>query len=179
MRRDWVEPVMPVPYVPTLGPAHPGAPLADLFDAVVEAAGTDRFLPHDKDRRWSDRKAEQVRVGAIQYHRRQTLVPTLVDRGARTVRVHAYTSAPESLAAASDLARQLSRGCGAGVTGAFVFPELTECLVYFLRKDTPNEGLRRDLVAARPDRKICLRGRRARPVRLSSWLRLILMPYPV
>ncbi|MGW3850300.1 GNAT family N-acetyltransferase [Streptomyces fagopyri] len=112
-RWDWVEPVMPVPYVPTLGPVHPGVPLPDLFDAVVEAAGTGRFLPHDKDRRWSDRKVEQVLVDAIQHHRRQTLVPTLVDRGARTVRVHAYTSAPESLAGASDLARHLAHVHGA------------------------------------------------------------------
>lgn len=99
---------MPVPYVPTLGPVHPGTPTPDLFAAVVEAAGTDRFLPHDKDRRWSDRKTEQVLVDAIQHHPRQTLVPTLLDRGARTVRVHAYTSDPEDLAAASDLARQLA-----------------------------------------------------------------------
>lgn len=104
---------MPVPYVPTLGPVHPGSPFPDLFDAVVEAAGTDRFLPHDKDRRWSDRKSEQVLVDAIQHHQRQTLVPTLVDRGARTVRVHAYTSVPESLAAASDLARHLAHVHGA------------------------------------------------------------------
>ncbi|WP_393073130.1 GNAT family N-acetyltransferase [Streptomyces sp. LN704] len=107
-RWDWVEPVMPLPYVPTLGPVHPGSPLPDLFAAVVKAAGTDRFLPHDKDRRWSDRKTEQVLVEAIQHDRRRTLVPTLLDRGARTVRVHAYTSDPESLAAASGLARQLA-----------------------------------------------------------------------
>ncbi|MGV9706451.1 GNAT family N-acetyltransferase [Streptomyces sp. NPDC003483] len=108
-RWDWVEPVMPVPYVPTLGPVHPGNPLPDLFNAVAEAAGTGRFLPHDKDRRWSDRKPEQVLVDAIQHHPRRTLVPTLLDRGARTVRVHAYTSDPQDRAAASDLARQLTR----------------------------------------------------------------------
>ncbi|MFF2996526.1 GNAT family N-acetyltransferase [Streptomyces sp. NPDC057950] len=104
---------MPVPYVPTLGPIHPGSPLPDVFAAVVEAAGTDRFLPHDKDRRWSDRKAEQVLVDAIEHDRRRTLVPTLVDRGTRTVRVHAYRSSPESLATASGLARQLAHAHGA------------------------------------------------------------------
>ncbi|MFE3269944.1 hypothetical protein [Streptomyces sp. NPDC059215] len=112
-RWDWLEPVMPVPYVSTLGPVHPGTPILDLFAAVVEAAGTDRFLPHDKDRRWSDRKTEQVLVDAIHHDRRRTLVPTLQDRGTRTVRVHAYTSDPESLAAASCLARQLARVHGA------------------------------------------------------------------
>ncbi|MER6443362.1 GNAT family N-acetyltransferase [Streptomyces sp. NPDC001185] len=112
-RWEWLEPMMPVPYVPTLGPVHPASPLLDLFNAVVEAAGTDRFLPHDKDRRWSDRKTEQVLANAIQHHPRQTLVPTLIDRGARTVRVHAYTSDPQDLADASDFARQLARVHGA------------------------------------------------------------------
>ncbi|MFD8421809.1 GNAT family N-acetyltransferase [Streptomyces sp. NPDC059466] len=112
-RWDWLEPVMPVPYVPTLGPVHPGNPIPDLFAAVVEAAGTDRLLPYDKDRRWSDRKTEQVLVDAIHHDRRRTLVPTLQDRGARTVRVHAYTSDPEDLAAASDLARHLAHIHGA------------------------------------------------------------------
>ncbi|MET9127791.1 GNAT family N-acetyltransferase [Streptomyces sp. NPDC004528] len=113
LRWDWLEPVMPVPFVPTLGPVHPASPLPDLFAAVVKAAGSDRFLPYDKDRRWSDRKTEQVLVDAIHHGRLRTFVPTLVDRGARTVRVHAYTSAPEELAAASDLARQLTRAHGA------------------------------------------------------------------
>lgn len=116
---------MPVPYVPTLGPVHPGNPLPDLFDAVVKVSGTDRFLPHDKDRRWSDRKAEQVLVDAIQHHSRQTLVPTLLDRGVRTVRVHAYTSDPENLVTASDLARQLARVHGA--VGARVVSFLAPC----------------------------------------------------
>ncbi|MFE5143571.1 GNAT family N-acetyltransferase [Streptomyces fagopyri] len=112
-RWDWLEPVMPVPYVPTLGPVHPGNPITDLFAAVVEAAGTGRFLPYDKDRRWSDRKTEQVLVDAIHHDRRRTLVPALLDRGARTVRIHAYTSDPQDLAAASDLARQLAHVHGA------------------------------------------------------------------
>ncbi|MCX5372662.1 hypothetical protein [Streptomyces sp. NBC_00103] len=32
-RRDWLAPVIPVPYVPTLGPVHPGEPLPDLGTA--------------------------------------------------------------------------------------------------------------------------------------------------
>ncbi|MFE9454536.1 hypothetical protein [Streptomyces sp. NPDC006739] len=44
-RWDWIERVMPVPYVPTLGPVHPGSSLPDLFAAVVATAATGRFLP--------------------------------------------------------------------------------------------------------------------------------------
>ncbi|MGW6922002.1 hypothetical protein ACWGA9_12085 [Streptomyces sp. NPDC054950] len=59
-RWDWLAPVLPVPYVPALGPVHPGDPLPDVFAAVAENAGTGRFLPHDKDRRWADHKQEHV-----------------------------------------------------------------------------------------------------------------------
>ncbi|MFJ3224289.1 GNAT family N-acetyltransferase [Streptomyces sp. NPDC086783] len=89
-RWDWIERVMPVPYVPTLGAVHPGSPLPDLFTAVVAAAGTGRFLPYDKDRRWSVRKEERVLVDAIEHDRRRTLVPTFLERDAGTVRVHVY-----------------------------------------------------------------------------------------
>ncbi|MFE9312848.1 GNAT family N-acetyltransferase [Streptomyces sp. NPDC088353] len=109
----WIEPVMPVPYVPTLGPVRPGDPLADLFEAVVEIAGTGQFLPYDKDRRWSDRKAERVLVDAIEHDRIQTLVPTLVERGAGVVKVHVYGEAPGSLSAGADLARKLAAVHGA------------------------------------------------------------------
>ncbi|MER5914876.1 hypothetical protein ABT124_31540 [Streptomyces sp. NPDC001982] len=63
----WIEPVMPVPYVPTLGPVHPGDPIPDRFEAVVETAGTSRFLPCDKDCRWSDTKTERVLTDAIEH----------------------------------------------------------------------------------------------------------------
>ncbi|MFD7934466.1 GNAT family N-acetyltransferase [Streptomyces sp. NPDC059755] len=112
-RWDWLAPVMPVPYVPTLGPVHPDEPLHDLFAAVVENAGTGRFLPHDKDRRWADHKAERVLVDAIEHGRRQTLMPTLLDRGPVTVRVHVYGTAPDSLTAGADLARKLAADHGA------------------------------------------------------------------
>ncbi|KPI31761.1 GCN5-related N-acetyltransferase [Actinobacteria bacterium OV320] len=112
-RWDWLAPVMPVPYVPTLGPVHPDEPLHDLFAAVVENAGTGRFLPHDKDCRWADHKAERVLVDAIEHGRRQTLMPTLLDRGPVTVRVHVYGTAPDSLTAGADLARKLAADHGA------------------------------------------------------------------
>ncbi|WP_329416596.1 GNAT family N-acetyltransferase [Streptomyces sp. NBC_00704] len=104
-RWDWIGPVMAVPYVPTLGPAHPGEPLSDLFAAVVAVAGTGRFLPHDKDRRWSGRKTERVLVDAIEHDRRRTLVPTLLERGGGTVRIHVYGDGlPEAAALARHLA---------------------------------------------------------------------------
>lgn len=68
----WIEHVMPVPYVPTLGPVHSGDPVPDLFVAVVETAGTGRFLPYDKDRRWSGTKTERVLTHAIERDQRQT-----------------------------------------------------------------------------------------------------------
>jgi GNAT superfamily N-acetyltransferase len=110
-RWGWLEPVMPVPYVPTLGPVRREDPIPDLFEAVVETAGTGRFLPYDKDRRWADRKAERVLVEAVEHDQERTLVPTLVERGAGTVKVHVYGGDP---AEAADLARRLAETYGAG-----------------------------------------------------------------
>ncbi|MGX5186178.1 GNAT family N-acetyltransferase [Streptomyces avermitilis] len=109
-RWDVIERVMPVPYVPTLGPVRPGSPLPELFAAVVAAASTGPCLPHDKDRRWSDRKAERVLVDTIEHDRPRTLIPTFLERGAGTVRVHVYG---EGLDGVADLARQLADAHGA------------------------------------------------------------------
>ncbi|WP_217164637.1 GNAT family N-acetyltransferase [Streptomyces sp. AC512_CC834] len=113
---DWMEPVMPVPYVPTLGPVHPDDPIPDLFEAVVMHAGTGTFLPHDKDSRWADRKTEHVLVDAVEHGQRQTLIPTLVERGSGTVKVYVYGCAPDSLSAGADLARKLAPAHGAAQT---------------------------------------------------------------
>ncbi|KOV98852.1 GNAT family N-acetyltransferase [Streptomyces sp. NRRL B-3648] len=124
----WIEPVMPVPYVPTLGPVRPGDPLPDLFEAVVEIAGTGRFLPYDKDRRWSATKTERVLVDGIEHDQRQTLVPTLLERGAGTVKVHVYGAEPDSLTAGADLARKLAAAHGAAKARVvwFLGPEQPE-----------------------------------------------------
>ncbi|MFJ8607327.1 GNAT family N-acetyltransferase [Streptomyces sp. NPDC093675] len=113
-RWDWIEPVMPTPYVPTLGPVHHRNPLPDLFAAVFDAAGTGRFLHYDKDRRWSATKTERVMVEAIEHDERRTLVPTLVERGPGTVRVHVYGSVPDGLSAGAELARKLAAVHGIG-----------------------------------------------------------------
>ncbi|MEU6590568.1 GNAT family N-acetyltransferase [Streptomyces sp. NPDC046881] len=115
MRFSWdlIAPVMPVPYVPTLGPVRQDDPLPDLFEAVVETAGTDRFLPYDKDQRWFERKTEHVMADAIEHDRHLTLIPTLAERAGGVVKVHVYGSAPDSLSAGSDLARKLAAVHGA------------------------------------------------------------------
>ncbi|MFI1032368.1 GNAT family N-acetyltransferase [Streptomyces sp. NPDC020951] len=124
----WIEAVMPVPYVPTLGPVRRDDPLPDLLEAVVETAGTGRFLPYDKDRRWSDTKAERVLADAIEHDQHQTLVPTLLERGHGTVKVHVYGAEPDSLTAGADLARKLAAVHSAGRAR----------IVWFLGPDRPD-----------------------------------------
>lgn len=130
MRFSWdlLEPVMPVPYVPTLGPAHRDDPLRDLFEAVVENAGTGRFLPWDKDQRWFDTKTERVIADAIEHGRGLTLIPTLAERAGGVVKVHVYGTAADSLSAGADLARKL-----AAVHGA-----RTARIVWFLGPEQPD-----------------------------------------
>ncbi|MFF3497322.1 GNAT family N-acetyltransferase [Streptomyces sp. NPDC002795] len=110
----WIEPVMPVPYVPTLGPVRPQDPIPDLFEAVVETAGTGRFLPYDKDRRWSETKAERLLVHGIEHNVHRTLMPTFLERGTGTVKVHVYGTGHSSLSAGADLAGRLAPVHGAG-----------------------------------------------------------------
>ncbi|MGH3427303.1 MAG: hypothetical protein ACRDQZ_07005, partial [Mycobacteriales bacterium] len=110
IRWDWLQPVMTAPYVPTLGPARPVAVTPDLFADVLQVAGTGRFLPHDKDRRWADRKDEQVLAGAISQEPGLVLVPTLTTRGNSCVKVHIYSQDPrDALSRAAELGRRL---CG-------------------------------------------------------------------
>ena len=95
IRWDWLQPVMTAPYVPTLGPAHPQAIAPQLFADAVEITGTGLFLPHDKDRRWGDRKDEHVLAGAITQQPGLVLVPTFSSRG-RAVTVHIYSNRPHA-----------------------------------------------------------------------------------
>lgn len=88
-RWDWLSPVVSVPYVPTLGPVHPRALSAELFGAVVDVAGTGRFLPYDKDRRWSSTKDEQIH-GRIIHEPGLTIIPTLSTRRHGLVKIHYY-----------------------------------------------------------------------------------------
>ncbi|MFI6447691.1 GNAT family N-acetyltransferase [Kitasatospora sp. NPDC050543] len=81
---------MTVPFVPTLGPVHPDGLGPEVFADVIRVAGTGRFLPYDKDRRWSDDKDETVLALDIVHRPGQTLLPTLTRRGAGAVKVHVY-----------------------------------------------------------------------------------------
>ena len=88
IRWDWLQPLITAPYVPTLGPVHPEAVTADLFADVIQVAGTGRFLPHDKDRRWASHKEEQVLPGPITQEPGLMLVPTLSTRRRSCVKIH-------------------------------------------------------------------------------------------
>lgn len=107
LRWDWLHLVMPVPYLPTLGPLHPQALGPSLLADVLAISGSGGFLPHDKDQRWSDCKDEYVLVDEVLQDEQNTLIPTLTDRGTRTVRVHLYGT-PEHRPHAVELAVKLT-----------------------------------------------------------------------
>ncbi|WP_331735038.1 GNAT family N-acetyltransferase (plasmid) [Streptomyces sp. NBC_01166] len=127
---DWVHPVMPVPFVPTLGPVHPSSPLPELFAAVAGVADSGEFLPYDKDRRWSRTKAERLLVGAVRHDERSTLLPTLSHRGRGAVKVYVYGAEPGVLADATALARKLADAHEAGAAR----------VVWFLGPDEPEQS---------------------------------------
>ncbi|MFE1521091.1 hypothetical protein ACFW9I_30335 [[Kitasatospora] papulosa] len=127
---DWVHPVMPVPFVPTLGPVHPSSPLPELFAAVAGVADSGEFLPYDKDRRWSRTKAERLLVGAVRHDERSTLLPTLSHRGRGAVKVYVYGAEPGVLSDATALARKLADAHEAGAAR----------VVWFLGPDEPEQS---------------------------------------
>ncbi|MGH3853699.1 MAG: GNAT family N-acetyltransferase [Pseudonocardiaceae bacterium] len=92
-RWDWLSSVVSVPYVPALGPVQPEILSAELFNAVVDIANTGRFLPYDKDRRWSSEKNEQVIVKEIVHESGRTVIPTFT-RGRGLVKIHYYGDSP-------------------------------------------------------------------------------------
>lgn len=94
---DWLSPVVQAPYVPTLGAVNPRALSAELFETVVSVADTGRFLPYDKDHRWSDRKDERVIPQEIIHTPTMTVIPTLALRGRATLKVHCYSQEPPDL----------------------------------------------------------------------------------
>ncbi|MFE2728586.1 GNAT family N-acetyltransferase [Kitasatospora sp. NPDC059327] len=110
---DWLSPVLTVPYVPTLGPIHPGALSPDLFAEVLAVAATGRFLAHDKDQRWSDEKDETVLTAAVVHRPGLTLIPTLTRRGRDCVKLHHYSAEAPDLPDLLDLASKLAADHGA------------------------------------------------------------------
>ncbi|HET9973073.1 MAG TPA: GNAT family N-acetyltransferase [Streptosporangiaceae bacterium] len=115
LRWDWLRPAMTAPYVPALGPAHPQALIPGLFAEVIAIAGTGRFLPHDKDRRWAGRKDEHVLDGAVIQEPGLVLIPALDTRRASCVKIHVYSHDPRgALGRAAELGRRLCEQHGAG-----------------------------------------------------------------
>ncbi|WP_433228550.1 GNAT family N-acetyltransferase [Actinomadura formosensis] len=113
-RCDWLEPVLRVPYVPTLGPMPPETVGADLFDAVLDVADTGRFLPFDKDRRWTATKDERVLAGDIVHTAAETIVPALSTRGGGLAKVYYYSASEPDLPALVRLGERLAKSHGAG-----------------------------------------------------------------
>ena len=93
---DWLGPLVTVPFVPTIGPVHPDAISANLFSDVIDVAGTDRFLAHDKDSQWFDAKTETLLVEDTSTARTRRCSRVLSRRGAGSVNVHVYGARPES-----------------------------------------------------------------------------------
>ncbi|MBD0736958.1 GNAT family N-acetyltransferase [Streptomyces sp. CBMA29] len=112
-RWDWLRPVVTAPYVPTIGPVHPSVLTDDLFADTLRAAGSRRFLPYDKDLRWSGTKDESVLTDAVVHRPGETLIPTHLARGAGTIKVYAYGVEPGSHIAAAELAQKLAADHGA------------------------------------------------------------------
>jgi GNAT superfamily N-acetyltransferase len=115
LRWDWLQPVMTVPYVPALGPVHPAAVTSGLLGDVIAIAGTGRFLPHDKECRWADRKDEHVLDGAVIQEPGLVLIPALSTRRASRIKVHVYSQDPRgALSRAARLGRRLCEQHDAG-----------------------------------------------------------------
>jgi GNAT superfamily N-acetyltransferase len=113
LRWDWLEPVIHVPYVPTLGPVAPGALAAGMFDDVIAVSGTGRFLPYDKDRRWSDHKSESLIAEEITHSPATTVIPTLNTTGRGLIRIHHYSDGNPDLARLTACGRELCARYGA------------------------------------------------------------------
>lgn len=118
--RDTSRLVLPFPYVPTLGPVHPDALTSHLWDEVMEANGTGRFLPHDKDARWGGTKNEAVLAGAIRTDGQTITIPTLSTRGRDVVKVHHYGHTP-NVDQALEEAGKLAAEHGAGTARVLWF----------------------------------------------------------
>ncbi len=104
-RRDWLSPVVTVPYVPTLGPVGPAALSAELFNAVLDVADAGQFLPYDKDRRWSSTKDERAIVDEIIHEPGCTVIPTLSTRGRGLVKIHYYGTSAQKLRETTEWSR--------------------------------------------------------------------------
>lgn len=79
-----------VPYLPTLGPVHPDMMIAGVMKDILRVASSNDFLPYDKEARWSKDKLEQVLPDLIAQSPTGTIIPTLSQRGATSLKLHVY-----------------------------------------------------------------------------------------
>ncbi|MFF6907603.1 GNAT family N-acetyltransferase [Streptomyces sp. NPDC012389] len=107
-RWDWLRPQLTAPILPTLGPIHPDALTAGVFEDILRAADTGDFLPYDKDQRWGGEKDEKVLREDVVHQRERTLIPTLIRHGRGTVRVFAYGLSDSVVDEATELAAKLA-----------------------------------------------------------------------
>ena len=122
-RWDWLSAVLHAPYVPTLGAVNPGVLSAGMFEAIVAVAGTGRFLPYDKDRRWWASKDEQVIVEGIIHAPGLTVIPTLATRGRAALKIHYYARSAPDLDQARYWCRTWCAAYGAGTSRVIWFQD--------------------------------------------------------
>ncbi|WP_433242431.1 GNAT family N-acetyltransferase [Actinomadura nitritigenes] len=111
-RWDWLSPVVSAPWIPTLGVVGPNCVSEDLFNAVLDVAGTKRHLPYDKDRRWSDTKDEQVILPEVIHAPGKTMIPAVSFRGHGLIKIYCYGT-PADDTDNADWARKLTATYGA------------------------------------------------------------------
>lgn len=145
LRADWLAEVFTTPYIPTLGPMHPAADPATLFEAVFSVAGTGRFLPYDKGRRWSDRKDESVLLEHTQQRPDLLLIATIIPRGTGRITVYQYGTDPGQRCA-HELARKLAAEYGTETATVVWFdsdhqPDSTTILISDPAAITPDDQL--------------------------------------
>ncbi len=115
LRADWLTGAVTVPYVPTLGPVHPSLAAAGLFEAVF-TLHPGHFLPWDKDRRWSERKHEQVLLEHLRQTAQRIAVATLTRRGAGRITLYEFARAAPNLPSCQQHAAALSRQHASGAS---------------------------------------------------------------
>jgi hypothetical protein len=108
IRWDWLQPLITVPYVPTLGPVHPDCLTASLLADVLAVAGTGRFLTYDKHRRWTGLKDEHVLTSDITQQPGLVLIPAYSTRRQR-LRVYLHSQDPAQRSRAGRPAEQAAQ----------------------------------------------------------------------
>jgi len=108
LRWDWLAPVAAIPYVPALGPVAPAAFSAGIFRAVADASRDGRFLPYDKDRRWSATKNEHVLTADIIHQPGLTIIPTLATWPRPAIKIHIYSAARPDLCEVAAYSQRLN-----------------------------------------------------------------------